>query len=113
MAASGTNRPWEEEMLGEYLARFHARDRVIQRVRLGPLASQNPDTTLDEAEARLVGAAFRRWADAVVITPVVCYVVEAAMIPDPGDISRVESYLELVRISPELDAWKGRSWRGL
>jgi hypothetical protein len=96
------NRHWEEEMLGEYLARFHARCRVVSRVRLGPHGTYIPDPTLTADEMRLLGSAFRRWADAMCIEGDRLNVIETALIPDPRDISLLESYLALVEVTPEL-----------
>lgn len=114
MAAPGARmRMWEEEMLAEYLAGHHRAARIIQRVRLGPISSALPDPTLTEAELRLIGAAWRRWADAVLITEETLTVVEAAMMADPGDISRMQVYLALVESTPELAPYRGRVTRGL
>jgi hypothetical protein len=107
------NRHWEEELLAEYLA-THQRDaRVLQRVRLGPHQSALPDETLDDAERRMLGASWRRWADAVIIGERTLTVVEAAMIPDPGDVSRLETYLLLLPHTPELEAFRDRAPRAL
>lgn len=106
-------RFWEEEMLGEYLAARHPRDRVLGRVRLGPLTPEHQDPTLTAEELKLLGNSFRRWADAVVVTDAELLVVEAALIPDPRDISLLETYLLLVGVTPELAAWHARPRRGL
>ncbi|SRR6266446_1580546 len=95
------NRHWEEEMLGEYLAKFHATCRVLTRVRLGPLSEQFTDNTLTAAERRLLGAAFRRWADAVCVEGRLLNVIETALIPDPRDISLLLAYLRLIDVTPE------------
>ena len=106
-------RQWEEEMLAEYLAGHHRNARVIQRVRLGPITSTLPDPALTEEENRLIGAAWRRWADAVLITDTTLTVLEAGMMPDPGDISRIQVYLALVPSTPELAPYRGRVVKGL
>jgi hypothetical protein len=111
--SSGTNRHWEEEMLAEYLAAHHRGARVIQRVRLGPLRGVVADPTLSESERRLIGNAFRRWADAVLVTEDALVVVEAAMVPDPGDVSRLQTYLLLVPSTPELQQYQPRPLKGL
>jgi len=95
-------RHWEEEMLGEYLAKFHAECRVITRVRLGPLKDQFADPSLTEEELRMLGASFRRWADAVCVEAGTLYVIEAAIIPDPRDVSLLLAYLRLIDVTPEL-----------
>jgi hypothetical protein len=106
-------RHWEEEMLGEYLATHQRGARVIQRVRLGPLRGVVPDPTLSDSERRLIGNAFRRWADAVLVTEDALTVVEAAMVPDPGDVSRLQTYLLLVPSTPELQEFLPRVLKGL
>lgn len=100
-------------MLAEYVSTHFPTTRVIQRVRLGPITSALPDPTLTEAETRLIGAAWRRWADAVLITEETLTVVEAALMADPGDISRMQVYLALVPSTPELAPYMGRVIRGL
>ena len=100
-------------MLAEYLATHHRAAKTIQRVRLGPLEHTVPDPTLTEAERKLIGAAWRRWADAVLIEPDALTVVEAAMVPDPGDVSRLATYLKLVPSTPELAPYRERALRGL
>src|SRR5262249_49934265 len=69
---------------------------------LGPDGATYTDARLSDAERKLLGAAFRRWADAVVIDGGVLFVIETAMVPDPRDISLVETYLHLVDVTPEL-----------
>lgn len=98
----GEDRMWEQEMLGEYLAQHHPAARVMTRVRLGPLGSSVPYPNLTPEEKKLLGAAFRRWADALVVDQGQLLVVETAMLPDPRDISIVQVYLELIPLTPEL-----------
>lgn len=93
---------WEEAMLAEYLVRFLPMARVINRQRLGPDGASYDDPSLNDAERKMLGAAFRRWADAVVIDAGTFYVIETAMVPDPRDISLVQTYLMLVDHTPEL-----------
>jgi hypothetical protein len=106
-------RLWEEEMLAEYCATFHRDALVMSRVRLGELPGARPDMTLTEEERRLVGAVWRRWADAVVIERDRLLVVETGLVPDPGDISQVQTYLRLVGATPELAAYHALPRRGL
>ncbi len=106
-------RQWEEEMLAEWLAAKHPRARVLYRVRLGPLASAHPDATLTDAERRLLGAAFRRWADAMIVEEGTLTVIEAALIPSPGDLAMLELYLHLVDATPELEEVRQLPRQGL
>jgi hypothetical protein len=96
-------RHWEEEMLGEYVAARLPGARVMMRVRLGPEMTARPgQPPLDQAERRFL-TGFRRWADAVAVDGGRLLVLEAAMIPQPGDISLLEHYCELVPSTPDLD----------
>jgi hypothetical protein len=106
-------RHWEEELLAEYLAQRHPDARVMTRVRLGPPMGTGLQPGLSEAEQRLVGAAFRRWADALIIEPGLLTIVEAAMMPDPGDTSRVLTYMRLLDSTPELEEFRAHARRGM
>ena len=99
-------------MLAEYLAAAFPTARVINRQRLGPDGATYSDPRLTDAERRLLGAAFRRWADAVVIDGNVLVVIETAMVPDPRDISLVQTYLKLVDVTPELGEFRALPRRG-
>lgn len=95
-------RHWEQEMLGEYLARFHPTCRLLIHVKLGPTDAIWTDPSLSPGERKLLGNMGRRWADAVCVEHDVLNVIEAAMLPDPRDISLLQHYVELVGLSPEL-----------
>jgi len=107
------NRLWEEQFLSEYLAAKRPEARVMFKIRLGPQGVTNPDPTLTESERRMLGAAFRRWADAILVDRGTLVVVEAAMVPDPRDISLVQTYLLLVDHTPELRMLADLPRRGL
>ena len=106
-------RLWEEEMLAEYCAAFHREARVMTRVRLGPQPGAMPDPTLTESERRLVGAVWRRWADALIIERDRLLVVETGLVPNPGDVSQMQTYLRLVGATPELAEWWALPRHGL
>jgi hypothetical protein len=74
---------------------------VLQRVRVGQIPSELDVAGLDDAELRMVGV-WRRWVDAVVVDPPLIRVIEAAILPDPGDVSQLELYLHLLPMTPEL-----------
>lgn len=105
-------RQWEFEMLAEYVAALLPRARVVTNVRLGPVAVETRDPGLTAAERALLGAPFRRWCDAIAVEPDRLLVLEAAMMPQPGDISLLELYLELVPHTPELEEWRELPRRG-
>jgi len=106
-------RHWEDEMLGEYLGKYHPECRVVMRVRLGPLTAPTSDPTLTPEEQRFVGTPFRRWADAMCVEGRQLNVIEAALIPQPGDISLLETYLHMVDVTPELQDVKHFARQGI
>lgn len=95
-------RMWQTEFLSWWLGVTYPRARFKMTVRLGPLTGTMSDPTLTPAEQRLVGAAWRRWADAIVVLPHELLVVECDLIPKPGVISQLQAYLALVDSTPEL-----------
>ena len=99
------NRHWEEAMLGEYLAKYHAECRVVTRARLGPLNTAVQDPRLTDEERRMLGSAWRRWADALCVEAGRLLVIETAFVPDPRDISLLLTYLRLIDVTPDLQEW--------
>ena len=53
-------------------------------------------------EERAMVGSWRRWADALVYPPPDLILLEAAIRPEPGDISKLELYAMLLRHTPEL-----------
>jgi hypothetical protein len=95
-----TWRPVETRLLAEYLALRFRGQHVKERVRLGTSPDELVDEGMDERALRMVGV-WRRWADAVVIQPGRCLVIEAAVLPDPGDVSKLQLYCRLWPRTPE------------
>jgi hypothetical protein len=112
-AENRVRRHWEEEMLGEYLTKFHPGARILTRVYLGPLGDTFTDPSLSEAERKMLGAAWRRWADAVVQEQGRLLVIEVALIPDPRDISLLETYLRLVDVTEEFHHLRAMPRQGI
>lgn len=109
MAGNGRNggkRLWEDEMLAEYLAGQRPNGRVMHRVRLGPPTMATAPDDLSDAERRMIGAAWRRWADALIIDADQLVVIEAKMVPDPRDVSQLELYVDMIDSTPELSEWR-------
>ena len=90
-------------MVAEFLAMMYPQDWFETRVRLGAPKPAAPVSALTEAEKRMVGV-WRRWADALVYRKDELILVEAAIRPDPGDISRLALYEMLIPLTPELKA---------
>lgn len=99
-------QPREMQMLAEWVAKTQAGSRVLQRVRLGSPTPSVSRPEMSPEEQAMVGA-WRRWADAVILTDKDVTIVEAAIRPDPGKISQLELYAMLFPHTPELEAWHG------
>lgn len=94
-------------MVAEYLIKTYPRDLVFMRLRLGTLQRESPGQDLSPEEAAMMGV-FRRWADAVVVTPRELIVVEASIRSDTGDPSKLVIYGRLVPQTPELRSYLDR-----
>jgi hypothetical protein len=91
------------QMVTEYLTKAYPRDFWATRVRLGTPHPELLTPGLTEAEQRAVGA-WRRWADAVIVQKDRVTILEAAIRPDPGDVSKLELYKRLLPVTPEYRA---------
>ena len=101
---SSPGRRWtgaETRLVAEYLPLRWPGRRHLQRVRVGRIPSELPTDALAPEELRMLGV-WRRWVDAMVVDPPVLWVIEAGVVPDPGDISRLGLYLRLLPDTPEL-----------
>ncbi len=97
--------PREERLVSEYLERTWPKARKVVRVRLGQVQALLPTEVLSQPELNMIGV-LRRWADAVVLLPDRSIIVEGAILPDPGDISRLLYYEALFKRTPEYsDRW--------
>ena len=91
----------EMRMVAEYLRDNYPDDVVFMRLRLGTLEPDGGGQDLTEEERRMLGV-FRRWADAVVVTPREVVLVEVSIRSDTGDPSKLVIYGRLARHTPEL-----------
>ena len=101
-------RQWqarEMRMVSEFLAANYAGCQCMTRVRLGSIHPELKADSLSDSEKSMVGL-FRRWADAIVIMPDRLVLIEAAIRPQPGDISQLQLYARLIPTTPELSAYK-------
>lgn len=97
----------EMRLVSEYIARTYPDGLVFMRLRLGSLLPDGPRQDLTDGELEMLGV-FRRWADAVVVTPKELIVVEASMRSDTGDPSKLVMYGRLVPLTPDLRAYLDR-----
>lgn len=98
------SEPREMRLIAEWVGNQFPRDKFILNVRLGQLHPDLHPELLTEEERRLVGV-WRRMADAVVIKPDKMLLIEAAIRPQPGDISVLMLYKELLPQTPELSEY--------
>jgi len=79
----------------------------IYELRLGPTPlSANADNITPNVEAML--RVFNRYADMVGITPREIQVIEAKVVAEPGAISQLQHYVDLVHYTPLLQQYAGR-----
>jgi hypothetical protein len=97
--------PREMRMVSEYLVKKYSGYRSMTRVRLGALHPELLSPDLSEEEKNML-TVWRRWADAIVITPTTMILIEAAILPDPGDISKLDLYAALLPHTPEFAEYK-------
>ena len=97
-------QPREMQMVSEYLVKFYPAAPFRTRVRLGQLHPSLQPELLDSADAAFAGVG-RRWADALVILKDQLILIEAAILADPGDISKLILYKSLLPHTPELSEY--------
>ena len=101
MSKRRTWSPVETKLVSEFAAVRYPGRRTIQRVRVGQIPGEIDVEGLDDAEIRMLGV-WRRWVDLMIVDPPFLRVIEAAMLPNPGDISQLDLYLQLLPATPEL-----------
>lgn len=102
MATKRNWQPREMRLVSEYLVKHYGKYTCKTRVRLGSIPVELIKPGMDAVELRMAGV-WRRWADAVVIKPRKVVIIEAAIKPDPGDITKLQLYAKLFRHTPEFE----------
>ena len=97
-------QPREMQMITEWLAKTQAGKRWMTRVRLGSPRPEVPRPDMSPEELAMIGS-WRRWADAIILENTKVTIVEAAIRPEPGDISKLQLYARLFPHTPEFEAW--------
>jgi hypothetical protein len=100
-------QPREMRLVSEYIAKYYPNSTSLTRVRLGPTHPALLSEEMSEEERRMV-TVWRRWADAIIITRTRLILLEASILPDPGDVSKLLLYEYLVRRTPELQLYLDR-----
>jgi len=99
-------QPREMQMITEWLAKTQAGKRWMTRVRLGSPRPEIPRPEMSVEELAMIGS-WRRWADAIILEDDKVTIIEAAIRPEPGDISKLQLYARLFPHTPEFKAWQG------
>lgn len=100
-------QPRELRLCSEFLARFYPEYETQTHVHLGPSFRRVGGRFMTDVESRVVGV-FRRWADALVFQPDRVILIEAKILPQPGCISQLKLYAELIPKTPELAEHKDK-----
>ena len=87
-------------MVEEYLRERYPDSVAKTRVRLGAVETSRAINPGSSEELAMAGI-FRRWADAIVVTPRALVLIEAAIRPDPGDPGKLLLYKSLIPQTPE------------
>lgn len=95
-------QPREMQMVQEYLTKYYSRETWATRVRLGSPQPSRPAEEMTHEELAAL-TSWRRWADAIVYLPDRIILIEAAIRPEPGDVSKLQLYKMLFPHTPELE----------
>jgi len=88
-------QPRETRLLSEWVSKNYSDSRVFYRVRLGSYPSWAINSINKGAPAAIYKV-YQRWADAIVITDKELILIEAKIKADPGVISQINLYEQLL-----------------
>ncbi|MBA7518434.1 hypothetical protein ES705_10504 [subsurface metagenome] len=100
-------QPREQRLVSEFVARFYGDYESRTHVHLGSTPPRLKGKFITDEDARLVGV-FRRWADAIVFMPDRLILIEGKILPQPGVLSQLKLYEELIPKTPELSEHRGK-----
>jgi len=100
--------PASTRMLHEWAKLTHANDQIFYELKLGPTA-QHVIGKLDDPKLVNMLRVTNWYADATIVTENEILVVEAAVAPNPGKISQLEHYRDLVLDTPLLKDYPSRA----
>jgi hypothetical protein len=95
---------WEALMVREYVDKMYPNNLKWLRHEVG---AYNPDDPIQ------FNSQLRRWADAIIDVDDNILVIEAKMKPTPGAISQVQTYVHLIRETPDLQYYWDKSVFGM
>jgi len=102
----------ETRLLAQYLAERWPAARTVQNIPLGIIPAAVDTSALAPEELRALSRT-RRWVDAVIFLPAECILIEAGIVPDPGDLGKLAYYCRLWPTTPEYPEARDRRYRGL
>jgi hypothetical protein len=100
--------PASTRMLHEWATLTHGNDQIFYELKLGPTV-QHVIGKLDDPKLVNMLRVTNWYADATIVTPDEILIVEAAVAPNPGKISQLEHYRDLVLETPLLKDYPNRS----
>jgi hypothetical protein len=100
--------PREMRLVSEYAAITWPNGGYWTHKRLGPPITNSAGQYMTQDEAAAVGSVFRRWADLIAVEPTQLIVCEGKMIAQPGAVSQLELYMDLIATTPELEPYSDR-----
>ena len=84
----------------------------IYELRIGPTPLVATSAAITPAIERMLRN-FNRYADMIGVTPTELQVIEAKMVADPGAISQLQHYVDLVHTTPQLAPYTSRRVQGV
>lgn len=84
----------------------------IYELRIGPTPLSAAAPVITPAIERMLRN-FNRFADMIGITATEIEVIEAKMVPEPGAVSQLQHYVDLVHTTPQLQAYGNRRVQGV
>ena len=88
-------QPREQRLVSEFIARFYPDYPSRTHVHLGSIPPRLRGMFITDEDARLLGV-HRRWADALVFLPDRIILIEGKILPQPGVVSQLLLYGELI-----------------
>jgi len=99
--------PREQRLVSEFVARFYPDHESRTHAHLGATPPRFKGRWSTDKDAKHLGV-FRRWADALVFLPDKIILIEGKILPQPGVISQLKLYAELLPSTPELAEHKNK-----
>ena len=103
-------QPRETRLLSEWVSKTYPDDEVRYRVRLGELPPW-AKKSIEEGAPAAIYKVYQRWADAIIIREKEIIIIEAKIIPEPGVISQIKLYAQLLPKTPEFSNFRERPTR--